>query len=80
MRTAATGCGSAGSMTASCTVRPACAPHWQARRNALIARARAPVEKVFGTLSSYGYRQRYHRGNAAEPCTAYNLRRAARLL
>ena len=62
-------------------------PHWQARRNALIARARAPVEKVFGTLKrSYGYRQVRYMGierNATElwfKCMAYNLRRAARLL
>lgn len=61
-------------------------PHWQARRNALIARARAPVEKVFGTLKrSYGYRQVRYMGierNATElwfKCMAYNLRRAARL-
>ena len=62
-------------------------PHWQARRNALIARARAPVEKVFGTLKrSYGYRQVRYMGidrNSTElwlKCTAYNLRRAARLV
>ena len=62
-------------------------PHWQVRRNALIARVRLPVEKVFGTLKrSYGYRQVRYMGierNATElwlKCTAYNLRRAARLL
>lgn len=62
-------------------------PRWQARRNALIARVRAPVEKVFGTLKrSYGYRQVRYLGverNATElsfKCIAYNLRRAARLL
>lgn len=63
-------------------------PRWQARRNALIARARAPVEeKVFGTLKrSYGYRRVRYIGierNATElwfKCMAYNLRRAARLL
>ena len=62
-------------------------PHWQARRNALIARVRAPVENVFGTLKrSYGYRQVRYMGlerNATElwlKCMAYNMRRAARLL
>ena len=62
-------------------------PHWQARRNALIARVRLPVEKVFGTLKrSYGYRQVRYMGlerNATElwlKCMAYNLRRAVRLL
>lgn len=62
-------------------------PHWQTRRNALIARVRAPVENVFGTLKRcYGYGQVRYLGlerNATElwlKCIAYNLRRAARLL
>ncbi len=62
-------------------------PYWQRRRNALIARARAPVERVFGTLKrSYGYRRVRYLGlerNATEfffKCLAYNLRRADRLL
>lgn len=62
-------------------------PHWQRRRNALIARVRAPVEQVFGTLKrGYGYRRVRYMGlerNATElwlKCTAYNLRRAVRLL
>ena len=61
-------------------------PHWQQRRNALIAPRRAPVEQVFGTLKrSYGYRTVRYLGlarNAAElwfKCIAYNLRRASRL-
>ena len=62
-------------------------PHWQKRRNALIARVRAPVEQVFGTLKrSYGYRRVRYLGldrNATElwlKLAAYNLRRAERLL
>ena len=62
-------------------------PHWQKRRNALIARVRAPVEQVFGTLKrSYRYRRVRYLGldrNATElwlKLTAYNLRRAERLL
>ena len=62
-------------------------PHWQTRRNALIAPMRAPVEKVFGTLKRcYGYGRVRYMGlerNATElwlKCIAYNLRRAARLL
>ena len=61
-------------------------PYWQQRRNVLIARVRAPVEHVFGTLNrSYGYRTVRYLGlarNAVElwfKCLAYNLRRAARL-
>ena len=62
-------------------------PHWQRRRNALIAPLRAPVEQVFGTLKrGYGYRRVRYLGlrrNATElwlKCTAYNLKRAVRLL
>ena len=62
-------------------------PHWQQRRNALIPRVRAAVEKVFGTLKrSYGYRQVRYRGLARNTtelffkCMAYNLRRADRLM
>ncbi len=62
-------------------------PHWQRRRNALISRVRAPVEQVFGTLKrSYGYRRVRYTGldrNATElwlKLSAYNLRRAERLL
>jgi IS5 family transposase len=62
-------------------------PHWQQRRNNLISRVRAPVEKVFGTLKrTYGYRRvRYmgHKRNETEmwfKLMAYNLRRADRLI
>ncbi len=62
-------------------------PRWRRRRNALIARVRAPVEQVFGTLKrGYGYRRVRYLGlerNATElwlKCTAYNLKRAVRLL
>ena len=62
-------------------------PYWQQRRNALISRRRAPVEKVFGTLKrSYGYwRVRYYSLAANELqaqllSIAYNLRRAERLV
>ena len=61
-------------------------PYWQQRRNALIAKRRAPVEHVFGTLKrSYGYRTVRYLGlarNALElwfKCLADNLRRAGRL-
>lgn len=61
-------------------------PRWQARRNKLIAKIRAPAEHVFGTLKrGYGYwRVRYYtlQRNAAHfllLATAYNLRTAARL-
>lgn len=60
-------------------------PRWQALRNKLIARIRAPAEHVFGTLKrSYGYwRTRYFnlQRNAAHflvLATAYNLRTALR--
>ncbi len=62
-------------------------PPWEQRRNRLIARLRAPVEQVFGTLKrTYGYRQVRYMGlerNATElyfKCMAYNLRRADRLM
>ena len=62
-------------------------PHWQQRRNQLIERRRAAVERVFGTLKQhYGYRRvRYHglQRNSLEllfKCMAYNLRRADALL
>ena len=61
-------------------------PHWQRRRNELIAPVRARVEKVFGTLKrSYGYTRVRYRGlgrNAVEmwfKLMAYNLRRAVKL-
>lgn len=60
-------------------------PHWQARRNALIAPIRCKVEKIFGTLKrSYGLaRVRFFSlaRNAVDlhfVCLAYNLRRALR--
>ena len=62
-------------------------PYWQRRRNALIARVRAPVEQVFGTLKRlYHYRRVRYLGLARNTtelwckCIAYNLRRAERLL
>jgi transposase, IS5 family len=62
-------------------------PYWQSRRNALIAPARAPVERIFGSLKRlYGRaRMRYHdfRRNTADMhriATIYNLRRAVTLL
>ena len=61
-------------------------PHWQRRRNELIAPVRAPVERVFGTLKrSYGYTRVRYRGlrrNAVEmwfKLMAYNLRKAVKL-
>jgi transposase, IS5 family len=61
-------------------------PRWQARRNALIARRRAPVERVFAGLKRlYGRtRMRYcaFRHNLADmvrAMTAYNLCRAVSL-
>lgn len=58
-------------------------PHWQSRRNALIAPIRKRVERVFGTLKrTYGYNQvRYYSlaANATQLfllVTALNLRRA----
>jgi transposase, IS5 family len=62
-------------------------PHWQVRRNALIARRRAPVEAVFGTLKRVHGRARARftsfAANVADflrQATVYNLRRAAVLL
>ena len=62
-------------------------PHWQRRRNELIERRRAAVERVFGTLKQhYGYRRVRYLGlerNTLEllfKCIAYNLRRADTLL
>jgi transposase, IS5 family len=61
-------------------------PHWQKRRNALIAKRRAPVERVFASLKRlYGRaRMRYcaFQHNLADmirAMTAHNLCRAARL-
>ena len=58
-------------------------PRWQKRRNKLIERRRAAVEKVFGTLKrSYGYSRVRYRGvgrNGVEmwfKLMAYNLRKA----
>ena len=60
---------------------------WEKRRNELIAPRRAPVEKVFGTLQrSYGYWRVSYVGLARNmtamllKLTAYNLRRADRML
>lgn len=62
-------------------------PHWQKRRNDLISRIRARVEKVFGTFKrTYGYVKVRYMGlqrNQTEmwlKCMAYNLRRAERLV
>ena len=62
-------------------------PYWQGQRNRLIARVRAPVEQVFGTLKRlYRYRRVRYLGLARNTtelwckCLAYNLRRAERLL
>ncbi len=62
-------------------------PHWQQRRNALIAPRRAPVEAIFGSFKRlYGRaRVRYcdFRRNLADfyrLATVYNLRRAISLL
>ena len=62
-------------------------PHWQKRRNDLISRVRAPVEKVFGTWKrSYRYSRVRFMGldrNTTEmwfKCMAYNLRRADQLI
>jgi IS5 family transposase len=61
-------------------------PHWQARRNALIAPQRAPVEAIFGSFKRlYGYarvRYRDFRRNVADfyrLATVYNLRRTITL-
>lgn len=62
-------------------------PHWLGRRNALIARRRAPVEAVFSAMKRLYGKGRARccslRANAADYlafATAYNLRRASILL
>jgi len=62
-------------------------PRWQSRRNGAIAKRRAPVEGVFGTLKrGFGWtRARYARfaqnvADAFRMATAFNLRRAASLI
>ena len=62
-------------------------PHWQARRNALIAPRRAPVERVFANFKRlYGRaRMRYRNfrhilADMHRLATVYNLRRAVSLL
>lgn len=61
-------------------------PHWQQRRNKLIARKRAPVEATFSALKRlYGLRRARYRSLEANTnrliaiATAYNLRRACLL-
>lgn len=61
-------------------------PHWHKRRNALIAKRRAPVERVFASLKRlYGRaRMRYcafqhNLADMVRAMTAHNLCRAARL-
>ncbi len=61
-------------------------PHWQQRRNALIAPRRAPIEAIFGSFKRlYGrarVRYRAFRSNLADfyrLATVYNLRRAVTL-
>ena len=61
-------------------------PHWQAKRNALIAPIRSAVERVFGTFKRcYGYRRvRYfglerNRTQLLLLCIAFNLRKAVAL-
>lgn len=61
-------------------------PRWQQVRNRLIARLRAPVEGVFGTLKRVFRRARSRycglsrtRADLLRVLTLYNLRRAARL-
>jgi len=58
-------------------------PHWQKRRNALIARRRAPVERVFGSFKRLYRRARaryadflHNLGDFQRLATVYNLRRA----
>jgi transposase, IS5 family len=62
-------------------------PRWQARRNALIAPRRAPVERVFGNFKRLYHRARVRyrnfRHNLADfhrLATLYNMRRAMTLL
>lgn len=61
-------------------------PHWQQRRNKLIAPVRANVERLFGLIKrSYGYRRVRYRGIERNQshlfilCIAINLRRAEKL-
>lgn len=61
-------------------------PHWQQRRNRLIAPIRANVERLFGLIKrSYGYRRVRYRGIERNQshllllCIAVNLRRAETL-
>ena len=63
------------------------APHWQSVRNRAIARRRAMIEQVFGTMKrGFGFaRARYtdFKTNVADAfrfSTVFNLRRAASLL
>jgi IS5 family transposase len=58
-------------------------PHWQQRRNALIAPRRAPVERVFGNFKRLYRRARvryfdflHNLGDFLRLATVYNLRRA----
>jgi IS5 family transposase len=58
-------------------------PHWQERRNALIAKRRAPVERVFGNFKRLYRRARaryanflHNLGDFQRLATVYNLRRA----
>lgn len=62
-------------------------PHWQQRRNRLIAPIRANVERLFGLIKrSYGYRRVRYRGIERNQshlfllCIAVNLRRAEKLV
>ena len=58
-------------------------PYWQKRRNALIAKRRAPVERVFGNFKRLYRRARtrytnflHNLGDFQRLATVYNLRRA----
>ena len=62
-------------------------PHWQRRRNALIAPQRAPIEAIFGNFKRLYGRARMRfcdfRRNLADfyrLATVFNLRRAITLL
>jgi transposase, IS5 family len=62
-------------------------PHWQVRRNAGIAKRRAPGEGIFGTMKrGFGFVRARYRNFAANVAdafrfaTMFNLRRAASLL
>lgn len=61
-------------------------PHWKTRRNALIAKRRAPIEQVFGTTKRvFGYARArsmnfaVNLADAFRMATVFNLRRAASL-